>query len=1044
MIPLDKSQSIHERLHNMLDTQPSLLTFTQIIQEQYGAERVYVYEKHLGKPYFFPAEPPYKDVFLNHINQKSTFIDSHICLYRLSDEGFLILEKPQNVVTPSDLLWIDTVWKSVNYYKDMRFLSLILDYSPDMIAYKDNQQIYHYLNKQARNQWPHLGSLIYKHVSEVYPESEVGRINQMDNVVYETKKPVQHITDIYSENGFITVETTRIPVIENDQIEGILTINKDITEIRKIEKELKRSYDFQDILIQIASLFINIPTEKADEAIYKSLGMVGTHINADRVYVFDYDFNQGITKNTYEWCAKDVEPMIEQLQNVPIKMIDAFWIDSHLQRQSVYIPDIEKLNHNSELFKTLAMQNIKSLLTIPLYDNQKVYGFVGFDAVKNHSTWTEAEQQLLKVLAEIIVNLKVRASQQTQLVLEKQNALKASTAKSEFLTNMSHEIRTPLSGIVNALYLLKNTHISEEQTDYLEIAKSSVESLSRIVNNILDLSKIEAGKLELKMSSFDLENELYQIIKMQEYVAVEKGIQLVFDYDYDILDEVITDKTRFRQIVLNLVSNAIKYTEQGRVTVRVRKLSQTQNTMDVHVEVIDTGIGIPRKSISKITDQFFQLDASITKKYPGTGLGLSIVKRLLEVYNSKLEIESEVGLGSTFGFKMSFTLGVRNPYQRLTKLKDKRFVILDPEDIHMINLKGFFSTIANAVDIRHLSDHNEPIYDFILIPKPFDSIESLDIKTIKKKFAQSLKTKVIHCSFDSVNYSKEELKAKHMDLGLSIPTTRERVHHLLSNATVSTVTKSFPTESIFKHKKVLVVDDNKVNRQAMQVILSKAGLDVILASSGIEAFERTQFMTIDIILMDIQMPEMDGYEAACKIRSLGGRYELIPIIAVTANATETANQKALASGMNDSIIKPFRPESLLELISKILKASKPAQKGQTDYLDFNKEALSKTYEHDYSLIRDILMTFMEDIPKQIVNLEEALLKKDLVQIEKIAHYLKGSTNYVFAEKAGLTCESLMSNARLNKEETMESLVHTLIIELNSVLILMEEYVHMWI
>lgn len=1037
---MKQSQTLFEQLHHMLESEPSLAAFTQILKQHYGASGVYMYETYFGKPYFFPYAPDYKDLLFKKASQKNFQLDEHIMVYALSEQGFLILENQTHSVLPNDLIWIDTIWKATNYHKDMRFLAMILDYSPDMIAYKDNQQVYRYVNKEAKQQWPHMDTLMFKHVSEVYPQVEVERIGLMDKAVYEAKKPVQHITDILREDGYITVETTRIPVIEHDQVEGILTINKNITAIKKIEKELKRSYDFQDILIQIASLFINVPTDQADEAIYKGLGMVGKHINADRVYVFDYDFNRGITNNTYEWCATDITPMIEHLQNVPIEVIDEFWIDSHLQRQSVYIPDINSLNHDSELYKTLAMQDIKSLLTIPLYDDQKIYGFVGFDAVKSHSTWTDAEQQLLKVLAEIIVNLKVRSSQQNQLVLEKQNALKASEAKSEFLANMSHEIRTPLSGITNALYLLKNTQVSTEQADYLEIAKSSVESLSRIVNNILDLSKIEAGKLELEMSSFDLENELYQIIKMQEYMAVEKGIQLVFDYDYDILDEIITDKTRFRQIVLNLLSNAVKYTEQGRVTVKVRKLNQSNHSMKVQIEIVDTGIGIPKKVISKITDQFFQLDASTTKKYPGTGLGLSIVKRLLELFDTELEIESEVGHGSTFGFTMDFAIGVKNPYQRLTKLKDKRFVIIDPDSLHLTNAKRFFQALTNSVEIRHITDDIEPIFDYIFIPKPFDSIESIDVKTIKKKFASSPQTKIIHCSFDSMNYSKEELKAKQIDLGMSIPTTRERVHHLLSTSNVSTIVKKFPPESIFKHKKVLVVDDNKVNRQAMQVILNKAGLDVILASSGVEAIERTQFMTVDIILMDIQMPEMDGYEAAMKIRSLGGRYELIPIIAVTANATETANKKALSSGMNDSIIKPFKPESLLELISKILKAAKPPTETTTSQLDFNKDAFTLTYANDLSLIREILITFIEDVPEQIVKIEEALLKKDLNQIEKIAHYLKGSTNYVFAEKAAMTTQLLMSNARLNKEETMEGLVKKLMDELNIVLNLMNEYI----
>lgn len=1022
-----------QSMYQLLTQNKTLNDLVIYLKNEFKAEEIYFYEIKYKKPYYFPKKPEFNDLLTKLKEHPTKFSVDHkdVHVYRLSNDCFIVLTNSNHQpLNPSELMCIDIVYKTMSYQDYAQFLAMILDFSPDMIAYKDTDNIFRYANKEASNRWPGIDTIFNKHISEIYPVDEAQRVIAMDKVAYEANKPVKTFIDFLAQDGYLTVETTRIPVSENGVTKGILTINKDITGIRNIEKELKRAYDFQDILIQIASLFINVPAEKADEAINKGLGMVGSHIQADRVYVFDYDFNTGLTSNTHEWCAEGIVPVIEYLQNQPISSIDAFWMDSHLKHESVYIHDIETLNHESELYKTLLMQDIKSLLTIPLYDQYKVYGFVGFDSVKQFAHWTDDEQQLLKVLAEIIVNLKVREIQQNQLVLEKQNALKASDAKGEFLANMSHEIRTPISGITNALYLLKNTTLTEEQNDYLEIAKSSVESLSRIVNNILDISKIEAGKLELEMSSFDLETEIYQVIKIQEFNAIEKGIRLVFDFDYSILDEVITDRTRFRQIILNLVSNAVKYTESGKVTVKATKLAQEDHTLTIKFEVIDTGIGIPRKILSKITDPFFQVDGSLTKKYSGTGLGLTIVKNLLELLGSKLEIESQVGIGSNFGFVMKFTSGIKNPYQKLTGLQDKKIAIIDSIHSQADVVKHFFNALSPNVDIYSAKIPHNPVYDFIFIEDSFEDIEAKEIDQIKKKLGR-LNAKIVICSLDPSSRSKPELKDKHIDYVITMPTTRERVHQLFVSDHKN-LQKPVSDQSIFKNKKVMVVDDNKVNRQAMQVILSKAGLNVILASSGSEAIDRAQLMSVDIILMDIQMPEMDGYEAAEKIRALKGKFSKIPIIAVTANATEAANAKAIASGMNKSITKPFKPEVLLELIKYQLEEVGQQNVNLCDLEDINEQSLLIAYENDHALIYEILSTFAEDYIEQIANLKKAMSSESYIDIERIAHYLKGSTNYIFAEKAAKTCQDIMTLVKNGQFNSVYSKATLLLEELKAV------------
>jgi len=1023
---MQPTQSILQCMKALIETKTYPHDFVVELKDYFGCNQLYFYGIRYEKPFIYPDDCTDENALYEAVNNHQIRFNDFF-IYTLSKDSFMILDK-QITLSEVDKLLIESAWKTSSYRQYVRFLTIILDNSPDMIAYKDKSQTYRYANKKANERWPHLDTIIHKNIRDIYPEIEVKRITEMDDYVYQKKDKHTTVIDIYADQSYLTVESTRIPVSDGDQVEGILTINKNITEIRRIEKELKRSYDFQDILIQIASIFINVPVEQANDAISKGLGMVGKHIAADRVYVFDYDFEKGITNNTHEYCNAGIEPMIDLLQNQSIEMIDAFWMEKHLNHESVYIPDIQSMNHDSELYRVLSMQDIKSLLTIPLFDEERLYGFVGFDAVKDYAKWTEDEQKLLKVLAELIVNLKVKQAQQQLLIQEKQNALKASEAKGEFLANMSHEIRTPLSGISNAIYLLKNTELTPEQTDYLDIAKSSIESLSRIVNNILDLSKIEAGKLELEMSSFDLENELYQIIKMQEYIAIEKGLRVDFDYDYNIIDEIITDRTRFRQILLNLVSNAIKYTDKGSVTVRAQKLDSTPQSMTIRFDIIDTGIGIPRKFLEKVSDPFFQIDSSITKKYPGTGLGLPIVKRLLDLFNSQLHIESELGIGSIFSFTMTFSIGVINPYQRLSGLKDKRLLIIETKPEHALLAQRFFKTLSDVVDI-HKSDMDiQDKYDFLMIQKNLDDIESVEIDKYRTSFGNK-GSKVVLCTRDAVTHSPKDLHEKSLDFVLSMPTTRERVHQLLTVVEKPKAMHQNQHGSILKGKKALVVDDNKVNRQAMQIILSKAGLEVILASSGIEAIERVQLMDVDMVLMDIQMPEMDGYEAATKIRSLGERYLRLPIIAVTANATEAANEKAIASGMNRSITKPFKPENLLEMIKSIfMEQSMNIEKSNT-LKDLNKEALFQAYDGDASLIYEILKTFAEDYKEQVTYLKKALIDKDYVAIEKLAHYLKGSTNYIFAEKAAKSCQDIMRMVKQGAYDMVEKAVSTLILEL---------------
>ncbi|MCK7484258.1 MAG: ATP-binding protein [Bacillus subtilis] len=530
---------------------------------------------------------------------------------------------------------IERQWKDeIALYKQ------IINAIPEMLAYKDTNSVYRVANKIADASFIHrFPTIIGRSVDELYPPTEVAFIKQLDEEAIQSPHPIRKEIAMMTETGYIEVETTRVPVdgIDGNRI-GIISMSRDISARKRLDAQMNRVVRFQTVLMEIATHFINVPESMADEAINRALQMAGEYIAADRVYVFDYLLPERVMNNTHEWCAPTIIPQIDELQGVPMDDFVDNWVEPHMRGDSVYIPDVTALDPLDTVYQILTPQGVVSVLTIPLYYHGRVLGFVGFDAVTEKRTWGEDDRALLKVLAELIVNLKIRQEKQHELTLTRDKAERANQAKGEFLANMSHEIRTPLSGIYNSLYLLYNTTLTPEQQEYMDIANSSIESLSGIVNNILDLSKIEAGKLELNVSSFDLEDELFQVAKMQEYSAIEKGLRLRFDYDYSIPSGIRFDRLRLRQIILNLLNNAIKYTEKGEVRIQARQEQSDSEHIQVRISVIDTGIGIKPELLPIITEKFVQGDSSATKKYAGTGLGLAIVKHLVEWFGGTLHI----------------------------------------------------------------------------------------------------------------------------------------------------------------------------------------------------------------------------------------------------------------------------------------------------------------------------------------------------------------------------------------------------------------------
>ncbi len=450
-----------------------------------------------------------------------------------------------------------------------------------------------------------------------------------------------------SQNQNIYSEIYANPVYLDDEVVGACFYGRDITERKRAEQKLKKLSALQNILVKIASEYINLDLKDFESSVSRSLQQLGEFVNADRSYIFEYDWKNQCCNNIYEWCAQGIEPEIENLQQVPLSPIPE-WVNAHQQNKPLYIKDVFQLPEENSVRKILEPQGVKSLMTIPITDKNECIGFIGFDSVKNHHFYQEEEKNLLAVYSQIYVNLKNKSELERSLIQEKEKANAANRAKSEFLANISHEIRTPMNSILGFSEVMMNTTNDSKQKNYLKTILDSGKTLLSLINDILDLSKIEAGKIEISPEPVDLRVIIDEIKQLFHHKMEEKNITFRVNIDDDFPHAIVIDEVRLRQVLLNLVGNAIKFTDEGFVGFDVRLLQNMDNCIDFEIVVSDSGIGIAEEEQKQIFESFTQTSGQDSKKYGGTGLGLAISKRLIELMNGNILLESTIGKGSDF------------------------------------------------------------------------------------------------------------------------------------------------------------------------------------------------------------------------------------------------------------------------------------------------------------------------------------------------------------------------------------------------------------
>ena len=722
----------------------------------------------------------------------------------------------------------------------------------------------------------------------------------------------------------------------------------EIGELARKIREMINNINQRDKLLntvnQATTLMIQANMDEFENALWESMGMMTKAVSADRMYIWKNHIKDEKLYCTqlYEWSV-EAEPQQGNEYTVDILYDENIpgWEEKFLNGQCVN-GIVGEMSPEEQA--QLSPQGIISILVVPIYLHEEFWGFVGFDDCRNERTFTENEVSILRSGSLLVANALLRheMTHGLEATLEKTQA--ASRAKSDFLANMSHEIRTPMNAIIGMTNIAKSAHSIERKDYALGKIQDASSHLLGVINDILDMSKIEADKLELHPETFVFEEMLKKVINIINFRVVEKHQKFGVYIDENIPRMLVCDDQRLTQVITNLLSNAVKFTpENGTISLKANLLSEENGVCEIRFDVIDTGVGISDEQQARLFNPFEQAESSTTRKYGGTGLGLAITKRIVERMGGAISIASVLGEGATFTFTVRAEKSERKTESDLLSvhsadINNIRVLVVDDDD----DIREYFVDIAMRFNITcDTASCGEEAIGLIQSGKKYDmcfidwKMPGMNGIELSRRIREIDADESVIIMISSVEWQEIETEANSAGIDNFLPKP------IFPSAFIECVNKYLDVDLLGENQsetqdkpdcfwgyRVLMAEDIEINREIVMALLEPTLLEIDCAENGAEAVKMFSAAPekYNIIFMDLQMPEMDGYEATRRIRALGDEKALsIPIIAMTANVFKEDVENCIEAGMDDHIGKPLDFDAVLQILRRHLFRQKPAK-----------------------------------------------------------------------------------------------------------------------